>query len=175
LLSRVADLHQELAVIGEFQALIVILPNPCVTAVAADPDIAFGVHGNAMLLHRPIEFGALALAHRQHAAPTLDETSVGGDLHNRGRRSAAHVIWRIAHGEPQAPGAGIDPDIVVRIHSHAATRPKDIAMRQWLPWPIGVDLENRMKRRREGCRDKSHNRNHKSQCQSREFHPCPRP
>src|SRR3569832_546846 len=90
--ARVADLHQEFSVMGELQALIVILADPGIAAIAANPDIVLAVHSNAMLLHWPVEYGTLALAHRQHAAPAQNETTNRGENNHRRRRTSAHVI-----------------------------------------------------------------------------------
>ena len=85
-LRRLADLHQEFAVGGEFQALIVVLAVLGVAAIAADPDIVVIVDGDAMFLGRPVELGALGIAHGKGAAPAADEFSVGREDRDRLRR-----------------------------------------------------------------------------------------
>src|SRR2546425_3811523 len=66
------DLHQELAVLREFQDLIVVIKRAVFApAVAADPHIALVIDGDAVVRIRPI----VALA---RAAPVADEVALLG-------------------------------------------------------------------------------------------------
>ena len=85
-LARMADLHQELAVGRELQALVVVLARLGILAVAADPDIVLAVHGYPVFLDWPVEFCALGIAHGKGAAPAAQETAIRGQRHHgRGR------------------------------------------------------------------------------------------
>ena len=108
------DLHQELAVLREFQDLIVVIKRAVFApAVAADPHIALVIDGDAVVRIRPI----VALA---RAAPVADEVALLVELQNgRSRNAALRSGWL---------GGGVDfhrlvgvravnnPDVVLGIH-----------------------------------------------------------
>src|SRR5262249_36572406 len=74
---RVADLHEELAVVCELEDLAVL-----VGGVAAKPDVAFVVHENAVLVRRP-------LVARSRSAPRLDDSALLIEFDDRRRWHAA--------------------------------------------------------------------------------------
>src|SRR3989442_1976569 len=82
------DLHQELAVLREFQDLIVVIKRAVFApAVAADPHIALVIDGDAVVRIRPI----VALA---RAAPVADEVALLVELQNgRSRNAALRSGW----------------------------------------------------------------------------------
>ena len=82
-----ADLHQELAVLGELQDVRVLL------AVAADPDVALVVDMDAVVGFRPL----VALA---RPAPGAHQVAVRIELQDRRRRAAALGDRRIELGAP---------------------------------------------------------------------------
>ena len=108
--SRLADLHQELAVGRELRDLVVLL------AVAADPDAAVLVHENSVLVLRPV----VALA---GPAPGAQQIAVGIELHHRRRGGAALRGGRVLRCAllvvEQALRAVDDPDAVVAIGGEA--------------------------------------------------------
>src|SRR5262249_61041370 len=73
--SRLADLEHELSVLREFEDMTIII------AVATDPDEAFVIDINAVLVLEPI----IALA---GSAPSLEQIAVGVELHHRRSREA---------------------------------------------------------------------------------------
>src|SRR5437899_1709976 len=84
------DLHQELAVLREFQDLIVVIKRAVFApAVAADPHIALVIDGDAVVRIRPI----VALA---RAAPVADEVALLVELQNgeQERSTPQRVAWR---------------------------------------------------------------------------------
>src|ERR1019366_336716 len=117
-----------LAVVGELDALVVVPAGLGIAAVAANPDIVVGIDGDAVFLHRPVELLALVLAHGEDATPALDEAAIRAELHDRGRWHAPPRLRRAVHRVAHAGRAGIDPDIVVRIHRHAAAAAEKIAV-----------------------------------------------
>src|SRR6516225_4936862 len=134
LLGRLADRHQEFAVVGELHHHAVVL------AVAAEPDIAFVVDEHTVLVLRPvIALGGL------RSAPRLDHIARLVELDHRGRGVAADrlvatlgALVAIIHRARTLA----DPDIVVLVHEDAADLPEDPIVRQRFR-PAGIDLEFR--------------------------------
>src|SRR6516165_5306941 len=131
-LVAVADLHDELAVLGELQELIVgyrLEARQAVgrAAVAADPDEALVVDMNAVLALRPFVAGAVA-------APGLDV--VAGLVEH-------HDGWRCHREVGVLEGARTvqEPDIVLRV-DRKARRVAELPFGRHLR-PGGIDLEHR--------------------------------
>src|SRR5260370_1236065 len=86
------------------------------TAMAADPDVAFVIHGNAMIRIGPIVTGA-------RAAPVPDEVAFFIELKNWRSRNAALRSGRFCGGVNFHGFVGIrpmdDPDVVLGIHGYA--------------------------------------------------------
>ena len=102
--AEMADLHDELAVIGELEDVGILL------AVAADPDIALVVHMDAVVRLRPLVAGArTAPRPQQRAVRIVDQDRRSGAAAIRDRRielGAALVVM-------QAAGAAMDdPDVI---------------------------------------------------------------
>src|SRR5262249_43157304 len=106
-LAVTADLHQELALLGELQDLRIAL------AVAADPDVALVVHVDAVIGFRPL----VALA---GTAPRADQVAGLVENQYRGRGPAAFGNRRIqlqaALVVVQAARAAMyDPDVILLV------------------------------------------------------------
>ena len=131
-----AELHEELAVLGELQNLRVV------TAVAADPDVPLVVDRDAVVRLGPL----VALA---GAAPGVQQVAGLIELEDRRRRNAALLrrlrIGRRAHLRPLVQGhaaAVDDPDVILRIDRHADRRAEQPVVRQRLR-PHRIDLKPR--------------------------------
>src|SRR5260370_33494540 len=80
--TRVADLHEEFAALGQFQDHVVMIALGIgAAAVAADPNGAFVIDSDAVVRIGPI-------VTRSRAAPIHDEIALFGELKNRLRRNA---------------------------------------------------------------------------------------
>jgi hypothetical protein len=131
-LIAVADLHDELAVLGELQQLVVghrleILEVVAGTIIAAEPHEALVVDINAVLALRP--FIALALA-----APGLDEVAVDVE-HHHGRRRLLEVLAL------EGARAVDEPDIALCVRGEAR-HIADLPLRRHLG-PILLHFESR--------------------------------
>jgi len=93
-LARHADLLQELAVVRELQDVGVrsLAGGGVATAVAADPDIALVIDGDAVVRRRP----HIGLVGRR-AAPSGDDVASRVELDHRRRRHAAFAERRVGH------------------------------------------------------------------------------
>ena len=139
LLGRLADRHEEFAVVGELQDHAVVL------TVAAEPDIAFVVDEHAVLVLWPV----IALGGFR-SAPRLDHVARLVELDDRWRGVAADrlvaalgaLVAIIHRARPLA-----DPNVVVLVHEDAADLPQDPILGHGLG-PSRVDLKFRRFRRR---------------------------
>ena len=100
--ARLAELGDELAVLGELQDLGVV------GAVAADPDIALIVHEDAVVGFRPV-------IARTGAAPGVEEIARFVEFQNRRRGLAASALTmlQLAYGAVDGLGAMNHPDMIV--------------------------------------------------------------
>ena len=132
-LARVADLHQELALAGELENLVVLL------RAAAQPDVVLGVHEDPVLRVRPLIAGT-------GPAPGLKQLSARREFEHRRRRNAALGLRRrergglLAVGNTRLPVK--HPDVVVRVDRDAAHRAGDPSIRQRLR-PQRIRVEQR--------------------------------
>ena len=116
-LHRMADLHQELSVLREFEHLVVVeLRFVFAAAVAANPHVALVIHGNAVIRVGPV----IALA---RSAPMTDQVAFFVELENRRRGHAAFRGRWLRRGINLHRLEGIrsvhDPDVILCIHRHA--------------------------------------------------------
>jgi hypothetical protein len=129
--SGFADLQHELSVLSEFQDVTVVV------AIAADPDEAFGIDIDAVLVFEPV----VALA---WPTPGLEQIAVRIELHHWRGRHAAFGAWRgkrrglLVVGQRTRPLD--DPDIVLRIDGDACGLSDDPVI--WQRFRPGcIDLE----------------------------------
>src|SRR5207302_9629624 len=118
-----ADLHQELAVLREFQNLIVAkAPRVFAFAVAADPHVAFVIYEDPMIRIWPV----VAFA---GAAPVADEVALFIELENRRSGHAALRGGRLRRSVDFHRLVSIlavhNPDVVLSIHRHSDGRALD--------------------------------------------------
>ena len=110
-LSRVADLHQELAVARELQDLVLFL------RASRQPHVVLVVDEDAVLGLEPLIPGT-------RLAPRLQQPAIGAELEHARRRDAAfgrrRSQRRAALAFRNRPGAVKDPDVVVRVDRDAA-------------------------------------------------------
>jgi hypothetical protein len=131
--AGLADLQHELSVLGEFQHMAIVV------AVAPDPDEAFVIDIDAMLILEPV----VALP---GSAPCPEQIAVLVELHHGRRRHAAFRPRRTERrrffiiGKRARP---LDnPDMILRVDRHACGLSHDPVIRQRLG-PGRVDLELR--------------------------------
>ena len=144
-LARVgaADLQQELAALGELEQLRVAV------AVAADPDVALVVDGDAVIRGRPLEAFA-------RAAPVIEEIPRLIELQHR-RRAGAALPRRRLQLEPllvvaeRGRAAMNDPHVVVLVHRDADRGSEHPVIGQRFG-PQRIHLEGRRQRRAAGGR-----------------------
>ena len=132
-LAEVADLHQELAVLGEFEDVGVLL------AVAADPDVAFVVDMDAVVGLRPLVARPGPPQDRTRL-PSGSNTRTGGAVRQHsaiGGLSSAPLLIVV---EP-AGAAMDDPDIVLLVDPHA-DRPAQQPIVGKRLRPERIDLEH---------------------------------
>jgi hypothetical protein len=168
---RLPDLHQEFSVPGELQhhvvverraglalafVLLTVLSGDrgggAATAacrrraptVAADPDVASIVHGDAVVRVRPVIAGP-------RSAPVADQVSGGIELEDRRRRRAAlgggRIGRRVDLARLERTGAVDDPHVVLRVHRDADRLAENPLVRQ-RPGPERIDFETRRLRAR---------------------------
>ena len=129
-----ADLHQELAVLGELEQVRVLL------AVAADPDVALVVDVDAVVGLRPF-------VARSGAAPGAHQVALGIEHEHRRRGSTALGNGRIELSATlvvmQPAGAAMDdPDVVLLVDPDADGPAEQPVVGQRLR-PQRIDLEHR--------------------------------